>query len=136
MSTYQGNTIINQAVEAVAGLINALGLFSSIYRGPLGTADGLCFEVGPSRPEAVYMDKNKYIPIDITINGKHENLLTITEALNTIHQSLTMRRSYPSGATWEIVDITTATEPQIIGREDSNQHLMASSLLVKVATKL
>lgn len=136
MSTYQGNTIINQAVEAVAGLINALGLFASIYRGPLGTGNGLCFEVGPTRPESVYMDKNKYIPVDFTINGKHENLLTITEALNTIHQSLTMRRSYPSGAAWEIVDITTATEPQIIGREDSNQYLMVSSLLVKVATKI
>lgn len=134
--SYQGNTIINQAAEAVAGLINALGMFSSIYRGPLGTGNGLCFEVGPSRPEAVYMDKNKYIPVDITINGKHENLLTITEAINTIHQSLTMRRSYPSGETWEIVDITTATAPQIIGREDSNQYLMVSSLLVKVATKI
>ena len=136
MSTYQGSTIINQAVEAVAWLINALGLFASIYRGPLGTADGLCFEVGPTRPEAVYMDKNKYIPIDFTINGKHENLLTLTEAINIIHQSLTMRTSYPSGSSWKIVDITTSTEPQIIGREDSNQHIMASSLLVKVETKL
>ena len=136
MSTYQGNTIINQAVEAVAGLINGLSLFSSIYRGPLGTGNGLCCEVGPTRPEAVFLDKNKYIPVDLTINGKHDNLLTLTEAINTIHQSLTMRRSYPSGASWEIVDITTATEPQIIGREDSNQYLMASSLLVKVATNL
>jgi hypothetical protein len=134
--SYQGNTIINQAVESVAGLINALGLFSSIYRGPLGTGDGLCFEVGPTRPEAVYLDKNKYIPIDFTINGKHENLLTLTEALNTIHQSLTMLKTYPSGASWEIVDITTATEPQIIDREDSGQYLMASSLFVKVATNL
>ena len=136
MSTYQGNTIINQAVEAVAGLINGLSLFSSIYRGALGTGNGLCCEVGPTRPEAVFLDKNKYIPVDLTINGKHDNLLTLTEAINTIHQSLTMRRSYPSGASWEIVDITTATEPQIIGREDSNQYLMASSLLVKVATNL
>ncbi|MBQ1792272.1 MAG: hypothetical protein II008_19005 [Oscillospiraceae bacterium] len=134
--TYQASTIINQAVEAVAGLINGLSLFSSIYRGALGTGNGLCCEVGPTRPEAVFLDKNKYIPVDLTINGKHDNLLTLTEAINTIHQSLTMRRSYPSGASWEIVDITTATEPQIIGREDSNQYLMASSLLVKVATNL
>lgn len=134
--TYQGSTIINQAVEAVAGLINALGLFASIYRGPLGTGDGLCFEVGPTRPEAVFLDKNKYIPVDLTINGKHENLLTLTEAMNKIHESLTMLKTYPSGASWEIVDITTATEPQIIDREDSGQYLMASSLFVKVATNL
>lgn len=136
MSTYLSTTVIDQAVEAVAGLINGLSLFSSIYRGALGTGNGLCCEVGPTRPEAVFLDKNKYIPVDLTINGKHENLLTLTEAMNKIHESLTMLKTYPSGASWEIVDITTATEPQIIGREDSNQYLMASSLFVKVATNL
>ena len=136
MSTYLSTTVIDQAVEAVAGLINGLSLFSSIYRGALGTGNGLCCEVGPTRPEAVFLDKNKYIPVDLTINGKHDNLLTLTEAMNKIHESLTMLKTYPSGASWEIVDITTATEPQIIGREDSNQYLMASSLLVKVATNL
>ena len=136
MSTYLSTTVIDQAVEAVAGLINGLSLFSSIYRGALGTGNGLCCEVGPTRPETVYLDKNKYIPVDLTINGKHDNLLTLTEAMNKIHESLTMLKTYPSGATWEIVDITTSTEPQIIGREDSNQYIMASSLFVKVATNL
>jgi DNA polymerase-3 subunit gamma/tau len=45
-----------------------------------------------------------------------------------------MAFSYPSGNGWEIVDITTMTEPQVIAREDSNQWIMASALLVKVAT--
>lgn len=136
MSTYLSTTVIDQAVESVAGLINGLSLFSSIYRGALGTGNGLCCEVGPTRPEAVFLDKNKYIPVDLTINGKHENLLTLTEAMNKIHESLTMLKTYPSGASWEIVDITTSTEPQVIGREDSNQYIMASSLFVKVATNL
>lgn len=136
MSTYLSTTVIDQAVEAVAGLINGLSLFSSIYRGALGTGNGLCCEVGPTRPEAVFLDKNKYIPVDLTINGKHDNLLTLTEAMNKIHESLTMLTTYPSGASWEIVDITTSTEPQVIGREDSNQYIMASSLFVKVATNL
>lgn len=128
--------IINQAVEAVMDLIDGLGLFAPIYRGPLGTDDGLCCEVGPTSPDEVYLDKNRYIPIDLTINGKHENLETLSEALNTIDESLTMRTSYPSTATWKIVDISTATEPQIIDREDSNQYVMASAILVKVETKL
>ena len=136
MSTYLSTTVIDQAVEAVAGLINGLSLFSSIYRGALGTGNGLCCEVGPTRPEAVFLDKNKYIPVDLTINGKHDNLLTLTETMNKIHESLTMLKTYPSGASWEIVDIMTMTEPQIIGREDSNQYIMASSLFVKVATNL
>ena len=129
-------TIINQAVEAVMDLIDGLGLFASIYRGALGTGDGLCCEVGPTRPEAVFMDKNKLIPVDFTINGKHENLQTLYEALNTIHEHLTMLTSYPFGDHWHVVDIETMTEPQIVGREDSNQWLMASALSVKVCTTL
>lgn len=132
--TYQGATIINQAVEAVAGLINALGLFTNIYRGALGTGNGLCCEVGPTSPEAVYLDKNKYVPVDLTINGKHTDLHVLSEAMNKIHESLTMLRSYPSGTGWQIVDITTATEPQVIERESEGAWLMASSLYVKVAS--
>lgn len=130
------NTILNQAVEAVAGLINGLGLFADIYRGALGTGDGLCCEVGPTVPEAVFLDKNKYIPVDLTINGKHTNIETISEALNIIHEHLTMLTIYPSGDNWAIVDITTQTEPQIVEREDGGHWLMASALLVKVETKL
>lgn len=130
------NCIINQAVEAVMDLIDELGLFAPIYRGPLGTDDGLCCEIGPTTPDEVYLDKNRYIPIDLTINGKHENLQTLSEALNTIDEALTMRTSYPATATWKIVDISTGTEPQLVTREDSNQYVMASALLVKVETKL
>ena len=129
-------SIINEAVEATMNMIDGLGLFAPIYRGPLGTDDGLCCEIGPTSPEEVYLDKNRYIPIDLTINGKHENLQTLSEALNTIDEALTMRTSYPATATWKIVDISTGTEPQLVTREDSNQYVMASALLVKVETKL
>lgn len=129
-------TIINQAVEAVMDMIDALGLFALIYRGALGTDNGLSCEVGPTTPETVFLDKNQYIPVDFVINGKHDNLHTLTEDMNKIHESLTMARSYPSGADWKIVDITTQTLPQKIGREDSGQWLMASSLTVKVETKI
>ena len=130
------STIINQAVESVMDIIDSLGLFSDIRRGALGTGDGLCCEVGPTVPEAVFLDKNKYIPIDLTLNGKHENLETLSEALNAIHEHLTTLTSYPYDKNWEIVDITTMTEPQIVGKEDSSQWLMASALLVKVETIL
>lgn len=129
-------TIINQAVEAVAGLINALGLFADIHRGALGTGNDLLCEIGPTYPEAVFLDKNKYIPVDLTINGKHTDLHVLSEAMNRIHESLTMRRTYPSGDSWQIVDITTATEPQVIERESEGAWLMASSLAVKVNTNL
>ena len=128
-------SVINEAVEAVMDMIDALELFAEITRGALGTKEGLCCEVGPSSPSEVYLDKNQYIPIDLTINGKYADLETLSNAMNTIHESLTMERSYPSGTDWQIVDITTLTEPQTIGRESNNTWLMASSLLVKIITE-
>ena len=127
-------SIINLAVESVMDLIDAMGLYSKITRGALGTGDGLACEVGPTSPETVWMDKNQYIPVDLTINGRHSGLQTLSDTMNRIHEALTTRTEYPYGTNWEIVDITTFTEPQIIGREDSNEWMMASALLVKVAT--
>ena len=128
-------SVINEVVEAVMDLIDALGLFALTTRGAMGTGPSIAVEVGPSGPEAVFMDKNCYLPLDITINSKHENLQTLTDAMNTIHSSLTRMTSYPEDQSdpsrWEIVDITTGTMPQVIGREENDDWLMASSLYVK-----
>lgn len=129
-------SIINSAIEAVMDLIDGLGLFTTISRGALGTGNDLVCEVAPSSPSEVYLDKNQYIVLDLTINGRHDNLQTLSEAMNTIHENLTMLTSYPSGTNWQIVDITTYTEPQMIGREDNNRWMMASSLAVKVYTDI
>ena len=128
-------SIINSAVESVMDLIDAIDLFATITRGALGSRAGLCCEIAPSTPEAVYLDKNKYIPIDLTLNGKHDDLQTLSEAMNTIHEGLTFLKTYPSGTGWNIVDIVTQTEPQVIARTEENLWLMASNLLVKVQTE-
>lgn len=128
-------SILNQAIESVMDLIDALSLFAPITRGALGTEEGLCCEIGPSSPTEVYLDKNQYINLDLTINGKHSNLETLSDAMNHIHEVLTMSMSYPSAQGWKIVDIVTVTEPQVIGRESSNAWVMASSLSVRVYTQ-
>ena len=129
-------SILNQAIEAVMALIDALELFATITRGALGTGDGITCEIGPTTPETVWLDKNKYIPIDLTINGKHSSLRTLSDTMNTIHENMTMMTDYPSGSTWKITDIATLTEPQMIGRESDNRWIMASALTVKIATNL
>lgn len=128
-------SIINRSIESVMDLIDDLDLFTTISRGALGTGNDLCCELAPSVPEEVYLDKNKYLILDLTINGKHTNLQTLTDAMNKIHEELTFMKEYPSESDWQMVDITTLTEPQVIGREDSNAWMMASSLAVKVYTK-
>lgn len=123
---------INEAIEAVIGLMNDTEPFAPVTRGALPTGIGLVCELGPSTPEEVYLDKNSYIPLDITLNGKHPNLQTLSETMNAIHSSLTRATEYPEGEGWKIVDISNYTLPQIVDREDNNEWLMASALSVKL----
>ena len=134
-TTYIASSVINQVVEAVIALMNATQPFSTVTRGARPTGTGITCEVGPSMPAEVYLDKNSYTPLDITINGKHPNLMTLSDAMNKIHSALTRATSYPSADRWQIVDITTVMLPQRIGREDNNDWLMASSLSVRIYQK-
>lgn len=124
-------SVINEVVEAVMDLMNGLEPFADVTRGALPTGRGIVCEVGPSLPATVYMDKNSYVTLDLTVNGKHEDLKTLSDALNDIHAVLTRMTSYPAGADWAIIDIETGTLPSRIGREDNNDWLMASSLSVR-----
>ena len=127
-------SVINEAVEAVMDLIDSLDLYAPIRRGALGTGNGICCEVGPSGPESTYMDKNQYIPLDLTVNARHSNLEVLSDALNMIHEHLTMLFEYPHGENWKIVEITTLTEPQVVGREEDNAWTMASALNIYIYT--
>ena len=123
-------SVINEVVEAVIGLMNDTQPFATVTRGALPTGYGLTAEVGASTPNALYWDKNTLVPLDITLNGKHANLKTLSDAMNNIHSALTRATQYPSGNGWQIVDITNYTLPQIIDREQNNEWLMASALSV------
>jgi hypothetical protein len=123
---------INEALEAVIGMMNATRPFATVTRGALPTGNGLVCEIAPSMQDGLFFDKNTTVPLDVTLNGKHMNLKTLSDAMNDIHSALTRATQYPSGASWQITDITNYTLPQIIGREQNNEWLMASSLSVKV----
>jgi hypothetical protein len=124
-------SIINEVVAAVVDLMNDTNPFATVTRGALPTGYGLTAEVSATSPRELYFDKNTFVPLDITLNGKHASLETLSDAMNNIHSALTRATSYPSGTGWQIVDIKTYTLPQIIGREHNNEWLMASSLSVE-----
>ena len=131
--TYSASSVINQVLEAVIGLMNATTPFATVTRGALPTGPGITCEIGPSSVDSVYMDKNSYVPLDVTINGKHPNLQTLSDAMNGIQSALTRATSYPedpAGNRWQITDIQNQNLPEIIGREDNNDWLMASALSV------
>lgn len=126
---------LNLAIESVMDLIDTMGNFANITRGALGIDAGLCCEVAPSNPEAVFLDKNVYYPVTLALNGKHSDLQVLSETLNNIMDTLTRRTAYPTGAGFEIVDITNGIMPRVIGREDNNTWLMACDIIVKIYRK-
>jgi hypothetical protein len=129
--TYLASSVINQVLEAVIGLMNATEPFAPVTRGALPTGPGLCCEIGPSMAEVLHMDKNTVVPLDVTLNGKHPNLMTVTDDMNNIHSALTRAKEYPSAEKWQIVDIENQNLPDLIGRENNNDWLLASALTVK-----
>ena len=128
-------SVINKAVEAVMDMIDGLNLFASITRGALGISNSLCCEIAPSVPQEVYLDKNSYIPLTLAINGKHDNLQTLSDALNNIMDTLSRKKEYTSGNGWQIVDITNGNAPRVIGREGNNSWVMACDIVIKIYRK-
>ena len=126
---------LNLAIESVMDLIDTMGNFANITRGALGIENGLCCEVAPSNPETVFLDKNAYFPITLALNGKHSDLRLLSETLNNIMDTLTRRTAYPTGAGFEIVDITNGIMPRVIGRAENNTWLMACDIIIKIYRK-
>ena len=128
-------SIMNLAVESVMDLIDGIGNFAKITRGALGTGNSLSCEIAPSTVDAVFLDKNTYTPLTLALNGKHNDLQTLSDTLYNIMDTLTRKTSYPSGNGWEIVDITNGSLPQVFGRENGNEFLMACDIVIKIYRK-
>ena len=128
-------SVLNLAVEAVMNMIDAMNNFAEITRGALGIGNCLSCEIAPSMVDSVFMDKNSYIPLTLALNGKHDNLQTLSDTLNNIMDTLTRKTSYADGDGFEIVDITSGNLPRVIGREDNNQWVMACDIVVKIYRK-
>lgn len=128
-------SVLNNAIEAVMDMIDAMDNFAKIERGALGIDNGLTCEIAPSMVDTVFMDKNTYIPLTLALNGKHNDLQVLSDTLNNIMDTLTRKKSYTDGNGFEIVDITNGNLPRIIGREDNGQWLMACDLVIKIYRK-
>lgn len=128
-------SVLNNAVETVMDMIDLLGNFAPITRGALGIGNSLSCEIAPSMVDSVFLSKDSYIPLTLALNGKHDNLQTLSDTLNNIMDTLTRLTSYPEGDGFQIVDITNGNLPRVIGREGNNQWLMACDLVVKIYRK-
>ena len=129
--------VADNVVEAVMDLIDGMDTYTPITRGSLGSGIGLVCEVATSTINGVFLDKNQYIFLDLTFNGKHPNLQILSNTLNEIQDNLTRMKEYPSGNGWQIVDISHGSPPlpTLIGRESNEGWIMAAAVIVKYYRK-
>ena len=130
-------SIADEVVDAVMDLVDDMEPYATITRGALGSGIGLVCEVATSSVDGVFLDKNQYIFLDLTFNGKHTNFQTLSDTLNDIQDNLTRMKEYPDGNGWQIADISygSPTIPTLIGREDNEGWIMAAGVIVKYYRK-
>lgn len=124
-------SVINDVLEAVIGLIDALNPYAKVKIGSLPANDGISVYVASGAPEATFMTKSSAYELSLTLNGKHYSQKVVSNTLNNIHEALTQALSYPKNEHFQITNIETITTPEYLSREENKQYLYGSSLRVK-----
>lgn len=73
--------------------------------------------------------------MNVVCNGKNVDQQTVIGQLDAIHHSLTRRKDFPAGNSWQVYAIETVSSPRLLGREQNSQWLYGSSLTVKFNVK-
>ena len=119
------NAVINQAEAAVPEL------YAKINIGAMPPDNGISVAISTGSPEATFQTKAMVYSFDMVLNGKHTNAETVFNALNDIHQALTLTKTYPKTDKYQVLNIITTSTPSYIGREENSQILYGSSLEVR-----
>ena len=122
--------MLDEILESVIALaLPYASPYTAITSGALPETNGLTMYIGPGNPTTEYFSRGKDSRIVIVLNGKHSNQKTVLAAMANIHKGLSSRKSYASGAGWEITNISTSTFPNYIEREASSKQWLYGSIL-------
>ena len=129
------NDYLNDIIDAVIDMAEALGLYAKITRGALPPDDGLAIYPAVGTPQTTFLTKKHVYDITLTLNGKHKSQQKVSGTLNEIHAALTTTKVFPTHPCWQICDIATVALPSYLDREENKQWLYGSSLRVRAFIK-
>lgn len=124
-------SVVNDVLLAVLAASQIEGLYAPVKIGAMPADNGIAMYVGSAGPDNVYMDKSAAYQITLTLNAKHRDAETASDALNNIHAALTMKKQVPACSSAQITAIETIMAPFYQGREERDQNLYSSSIRVK-----
>lgn len=123
-------SVYTDVLNAIVGMTDGLGLYSSVIVGPMPTDNGISIAWANGTLNT-FMNKNAAVEMSAVLNAKNTSQQEALDALGTIHTSLNMTKTYPSAENFQITNIETSSAPAYLGREENSQYLYGSSLRVK-----
>lgn len=124
------DSIISQALEAVLGMCDELGLFEDIGIGPMGAEECLRLALSPGGTTTWHMDRRCVARLSVVLNAKHRDMRYLISAMGNIHDALCRSDIYPQTGNWQITGIVTESMPELIGRDPGDKWTAASALIV------
>lgn len=121
--------ILQAVIDMAASVVDV-----PVRTGSMPPANGIAM-TGQAASETIFLDIGSNERMSLVCNGKNSSQRIVIEQLDAIHKALTRRKDYPAGETWQIYSIETVASPRLLGREQNNQWLYGSSLLVKFNVK-
>ena len=118
-------------VDAIRALAMTANPYSQIVSGSTPPINGICMIQAPSSPASIFKNKGMLKEMSILINAKNADQSLAYSTLCEIHKVLTKTWNYPNSGEFQVIDIETEAEPNLLGREENNQWIYGSSALVK-----
>lgn len=122
-------SVYSDVLQAVVNLINTEPQ-QTVVIGPLPPDNGVSI-AWASNAYNSFMSRNATVDMTAVLNSKDTSQQAAMDVLGEIHTTISNMKNFPSADNYQITDITTATGPNYIGREENNQWLYGSSLRVK-----
>lgn len=123
----------SELIENIADEAEKTNPYAQIVYGSDPPANGICMIPTGVGPSDTHFNKGMVYNMPVVLNGKNVDQQVLLDDLTAIHESLTRRTNYSdiSTACCQVVDISTAALPSIIGREQNKQWVCGSSFNVK-----
>lgn len=122
-------SVYSDVLQAIVNLINT-ETQQTVVIGPLPPDNGVSI-AWASNAYNSFMSRNATVDMTAVLNSKDTSQQAAMDVLGEIHTTISNMKNFPSADNYQITDITTATGPNYIGREENNQWLYGSSLRVK-----
>lgn len=110
-------------------IADALG--ETVFNGTMPPTEGLALMIDMGTVDTTFLTAGISYNMGMTLNGKGKNQVEVYNKLCQAHKLLTQKKTWASGETWQITNVSTDSMPRLLGREDNVNWEYGSGLTVR-----